>query len=187
MLAFPLVRNARQLAIPDRLWEPLGRLATALGTDREALVQQAVHALLRFHGALPGPEAGDTSPEPPREVVSRRVLDTAHDLERAISPPPAPAPAAPATLWLHGERGPLAQVTGERFLIGRGRHCDLIIDSAKVSREHAVIRKEVDGWWIEDLGSSNGTWHRQARVDRRRIEDGDEYAICADRIRCVLS
>jgi len=78
-------------------------------------------------------------------------------------------------------------VEGDRFVIGRGRHCDLVIDSAKVSREHAIIRREVDGWWIEDLGSSNGTWFQQARVDRRRIADGDEYAICAERIRCALS
>jgi len=78
-------------------------------------------------------------------------------------------------------------VRGDRFLIGRGRHCDLVLDSAKVSREHAVIRREGDGWWIEDLGSSNGTWLGKARVERRRIADGDEYAICAEKLRCVLS
>jgi hypothetical protein len=189
------VRTLREIAVPDRLWEPLGRLAEALGTDREALVSQALHALLRFHGALPGEQAApppapsaaaEARPEPAREAVARRVLDTARDLERAIAPGSGVA-AAPKVLWLHGERGPLARVDGDRFVIGRGRHCDLVIDSAKVSREHAIIRREVDGWWIEDLGSSNGTWFQQGRVDRRRIADGDEYAICAERLRCVLS
>lgn len=188
------MRTTRQIAVPDRLWEPLGRLAEALGTDREALVQQALHALLRFHGALPA-AAGEGAQEPPREAVARRVLDTARDLERAIAPPagPAtspgvdPAPGPAPALWLQGERGPLARVEGERFLIGRGRHCDLVIESAKVSREHAVIRREVDGWWIEDLGSSNGTWFKQARVDRRRIADGDEFFVCAERLRCSFS
>jgi FHA domain-containing protein len=182
------VKTVRQIAVPDRLWEPLGRLAAALGTDREALVLQALHALLRFHGAL-ADEPGETAPEAPREAVTRRVLDTARDLERAIAPSAAGGPEAaePTTLWLHGERGPLARVDGERFVIGRGRHCDLVIDSAKVSREHAVIRREVDGWWIEDLGSSNGTWYRQSRIDRRRIADGDEYFVCSERLRCVLS
>jgi len=181
------VKNLRQIAVPDRLWERLGRLAAELGTDREALVQQALHALLRFHGALPA-EAGDTVPEQPREDVARRVLDTALDLERAIAQGGAGRPsAATSTLWIHGERGPLAKVEGERFVIGRGRHCDLVIDSAKVSREHAIIRREEDGWWIEDLGSSNGTWYHQARIDRRRIVDGDEYFVCAERLRCVLS
>ena len=86
-----------------------------------------------------------------------------------------------------GEAGLLATVTGDRFVMGRGRHCDLVLGSSKVSREHAVIHREPDGWWIEDLGSSNGTWFRRARVDRRRIEDGDEYLICAEKIRCLLS
>jgi hypothetical protein len=186
------VKTLREVPVPDRLWEPLGRLAAALGTDREALVSQALHAFLRFHGALGAEEAGEAArPAPPpaeptpREEVTRRVLDTARDLERAMAPGSGPS-AAPPTLWLHGAGGPLARVDQDRFLIGRGRHCDLVIDSAKVSREHAVIRREVDGWWIEDLGSSNGTWFRQARVDRRRIADGDEYAICAERIRCAL-
>lgn len=182
--------DLRQIAVPDRLWEPLGRLAEALGTDREALVVQALHALLSFHGALP---PGGAEEGPPRQAVARQVLDTARDLERAIAPGAAPAtvpgeprPAAGA-LWLYGDHGPVARVEQDRFLIGRGRHCDLVIDSAKVSREHAVIRREADGWWIEDLGSSNGTWHRQARIDRRRIADGDEYFVCAERLRCVLS
>ncbi len=195
--------TVREIDVPDRLWEPLGRLAAALGTDREALVHQALHALLRFHGVLPpeGPveaqPSGTVTPaQPPGQAVARRVLDTARDLERAIAPGGEPVAArettggtaaAPGTLWLHGERGPLARVEHERFIIGRGRHCDLVIDSFKVSREHAVILRELDGWWIEDLGSSNGTWFAQARVDRRRIADGDEYFICAEKIRCVLS
>jgi len=191
------VKTLRTIGVPDRLWEALGRLAEELGADREDLVHQAIHALLRFHGVQalaaaptdpisPAAPAAVVAPAPPREQVTRRVLDTARDLERAITPGNGLA-AAGVTLWLHGERGPLARVERDRFVIGRGRHCDLVIDSAKVSREHAVIRREVDGWWIEDLGSSNGTWLDQARVDRRRIADGDEYFICAEKLRCVLS
>ena len=171
--------QARELKIPDDLWASLGQLAERLGIDRDALVRQALHAFLRFHGALPE--------EPPegragRAAAARRVLDTAKELERTM-----PAAVARTTLRLASEAGLLATVTTDRFLIGRGRHCDLVIDSAKVSREHAVIQREPDGWWIEDLGSSNGTWFRRARVERRRIEDGDEYLISAEKIRCQLS
>jgi pSer/pThr/pTyr-binding forkhead associated (FHA) protein len=49
-----------------------------------------------------------------------------------------------------------------------------------------VIVREGADWFIEDLGSANGTWHGHARVQRRRIEDGDEYYLCAERVRCVL-
>jgi len=181
-------RPLRELQIPDDLWGSLGELAARLGIDRDALVRQAVHAFLRFHGVLPdspvAPAAPATpAPAPgPRAAAARRVLATAKDLERAI-PLEAPLPV----LHLTGEAGLLATVSGDRFVIGRGRHCDLVIDSAKISREHAAIQREPDGWWIEDLGSSNGTWFRRARIERRRIEHGDEYLICAEKIRCLLS
>jgi predicted transcriptional regulator len=173
-------RSIRELQIPDELWGPLGELAERTGSDPDALVRQALHAFLRFHGAL----AEETAPAAggARAARTRRVLDTASELERAI-----PASRKLPMLRLVGEAGPLATVTGERFLVGRGRHCDLVIDSAKVSREHAAIQREPDGWWIEDLGSSNGTWFQRARVGRRRIEHGDEYLICAEKIRCLLS
>jgi hypothetical protein len=187
------VKSVREIGVPDLLWEALGRLAATLGVEREALVQQALLAFLRFHGALPpdglagAPAADPVAPEAlPRRDTARHVLDTATELERAITPGPGVA-AAPGRLSIHGAGGLLAVVEQERFVIGRGRHCDLVIDSAKVSREHAVIRGEVDGWWIEDLGSSNGTWFAQARIERRRIVDGDEYFVCAERLRCVLT
>jgi FHA domain len=173
-------RPLRELQIPDDLWVPLGELADRLGIERDVLVRQAVHAFLRFHGALPD------GPAPPasvaRAATARRVLDTAKELERTI-----PALRALPALRLMGSAGLLATVSGDRFVMGRGRHCDLVIDSSKVSREHAVIQREPDGWWIEDLGSSNGTWFKRSRVERRRIEDGDEYLICAEKIRCLLS
>jgi len=180
-------RPLRELQIPDDLWGPLGELAERLGIDRDALVRQAVHAFLRFHGSLPETPAAAVAtpaaqPSGQKAAAARRVLATAKDLERAM-PVTAPLPV----LHLTGESGLLATVTGDRFIIGRGRHCDLVIDSAKISREHAAIQREPDGWWIEDLGSSNGTWFRRARIERRRIEHGDEYLICAEKIRCLLS
>jgi len=170
--------------LDERQWAALGELAERLGIERAALVRQAVHALLQFHGALPPPPATTG-----RHARTQRVLDAARDLEAGLEAGlagPGVEPPGPA-LTLLGAAGPLATVRRDRFLIGRGRHCDLVLDSAKVSREHAVIRREGDGWWIEDLGSSNGTWLGKARVERRRIADGDEYAICAEKLRCVLS
>ena len=55
-----------------------------------------------------------------------------------------------------------------------------------MSREHAVVVREANDWFIEDLGSSNGTWFNKQRVKRRRVEDGDEYYICNEKIKFVL-
>ncbi|MFW6369273.1 MAG: FHA domain-containing protein [Myxococcota bacterium] len=90
------------------------------------------------------------------------------------------------SLYLMAADGELDKVAKERFLIGRGKHCDLVVQSGKVSREHAVIVTEPDGYFIEDLGSSNGTWFQKKRIKKRQIEDGDEFYICSEKIKCVI-
>jgi pSer/pThr/pTyr-binding forkhead associated (FHA) protein len=109
--------------------------------------------------------------------------------------PATPVPVRPARpeaaarrglLWLRREDGSVVEVSGDRFVVGRGAHCDLIIDSAKISREHAAFVRDAEGWWIEDLGSSNGTWYRGERVKRRRVVHGDEFFLCAEKFRCAL-
>ncbi|MCL2011473.1 MAG: FHA domain-containing protein [Cystobacterineae bacterium] len=88
------------------------------------------------------------------------------------------------SLYLQLDEGDPQEVGSSRFIIGRGRHCNLVIQSGKVSREHAVITREGDDCYIEDMDSSNGTWFNKQRLkQRRRIEDGDEYYICSERVR----
>jgi len=191
------VKTVRPLELADHLWDLYGRMAEEMGSDREALVNQAMHLFARLNGyLLPGEPATAAHPQGPaveQRALAEQVLETAARLEREVRggdlPPPIPtSPVAPGTreLVLVREDGSEVPVRSERFVIGRGRHCDLVIDSSKVSREHAAVLREGEGWWMEDLQSANGTWHRRARIERRRIEDGDEYFICAERVRCLL-
>jgi hypothetical protein len=194
------LKSVRSVALADHLWELYGRMAEEMGSDREALVNEAMHVFARLNGYLLPAEARAQPAAPPpepagdRRVVAEQVLETAARLEaevraRGDAPPPIPSgPVDPGAreLVLVREDGTETPVKADRFVIGRGRHCDLVIDSTKVSREHAAIVREGDGWFIEDLDSANGTWHRRARIDRRRIEDGDEYFVCAERVRCVF-
>ena len=199
------MRSPRQIAVADHLWEAYGRMAEEMGSDRDALVNQAMHVFARLNGFMvPGaveraaptgtaprpPAAPAGPPELPRSPVANpavgQVLEAAARLEEAIAEPTPVEAQRTIGLVVVREDGTTLDVGKDRFLIGRGRHCDLVIDSAKISREHAAIFRDGVGWSIEDLGSSNGTWHRRERIERRRIQDGDEFFVCSEKIRCVL-
>ncbi|MBZ4421293.1 FHA domain-containing protein [Myxococcus sp. RHST-1-4] len=84
------------------------------------------------------------------------------------------------------EREPVL-VSRERFIIGRGPNCDLVVRSARVSREHVAVVREGAEYFIEDLKSSNGTWFQEARITRRHVSDGDEYLLGGIRVTFTLS
>jgi hypothetical protein len=58
-----------------------------------------------------------------------------------------------------GQAGREFDLTGNRFVIGRESDCDFQIDDEKASRHHTAINRTPEGqMWIEDLGSTNGTY-----------------------------
>lgn len=57
-------------------------------------------------------------------------------------------------------------------VIGRDPGIDVELDDGRTSRRHARVLRAYGTWYIEDLGSSNGTLVNQKRVQRARIEDG---------------
>ncbi|HZH16385.1 MAG TPA: FHA domain-containing protein [Archangium sp.] len=289
-------RPARKVGIADHLWETYEDMAQQMGSDRDALINQALFMFARLNGfievartdrseapaprvaaaAAPAPSKSSAPPvlqpvnggaskaappprddtplpapapsrpsaraaaveerppantldnDPARREVAERVLETAAELERLIKgrgnepreeidEEPLPEDSddsgmdmAPedepldqdepmdqdgplddepldepggAALLLTTDNGEPQTITKDRFVIGRGKHCDLMINSGKVSREHAVIVRDGDDFFIEDLGSSNGTWFNKQRIKRRKVEDGDEYFICSERVR----
>jgi FHA domain-containing protein len=118
--------------------------------------------------------APDGTPDDPLDILDRQLPE---DEERSGSG---------GQLYLMAENGALDRIGKDRFVIGRGKHCDFIINSGKVSREHAVIVRDDGAYYIEDLGSSNGTWFNKQRIKRKQVEDGDEFFICNEKIKLVL-
>jgi hypothetical protein len=50
-------------------------------------------------------------------------------------------------------------------VLGRSRDCDVVVEDANVSRQHAEVRPSGGSWIVRDLGSTNGV-----KVNGRRIE-----------------
>jgi hypothetical protein len=73
-----------------------------------------------------------------------------------------------------GEHFPLAT---EQVSIGRSSKADILLDDVTVSRDHALVRRQPDGLYIEDAGSLNGTYVNRHRVESHRLADGDELQI----------
>ena len=80
---------------------------------------------------------------------------------------PAPAAAAAraaARGVLRGRQGDY-QLTDPVTVLGRSRRCDIVLTDPNVSRQHAEIRRQDDGFMLLDLGSTNGS-----RVNRRDVK-----------------
>jgi FHA domain/zinc-ribbon domain len=75
-------------------------------------------------------------------------------------------------------------LTGSRFTlskditqIGRHQDSDILLDDITVSRRHAEILKTSNSLLVRDLGSLNGTYVNQSRVDEFVLKHGDELQV----------
>jgi pSer/pThr/pTyr-binding forkhead associated (FHA) protein len=59
-------------------------------------------------------------------------------------------------------------LVGNLVSIGRSSDNTLILDEEFVSDHHARLRVKDDGWWLEDLSSTNGTWVKGERLTLAR-------------------
>ncbi len=74
----------------------------------------------------------------------------------------------------------------ERIVIGRGRKADLVLAEATISRAHAVVGFDTNGFFVEDLGSTNGTLVNGASVSRQQLKNDDEIQMGKLRIGVTL-
>jgi FHA domain-containing protein len=107
---------------------------------------------------------------------------TAHAREVRANGAPAgrakPAPVEiPKTWYCTLQNGEQIKLDKDTMIIGRSRTCDIVIPSAKVSRQHASLSRVNDEYFIEDLGSANGVWLRGEKITRVKVSPGDVYTI----------
>lgn len=101
---------------------------------------------------------------------------------------PGPSDNAMIRLGEIGEHAVLVirsgDLTGNRFTlskditqIGRHQDSDILLDDITVSRRHAEVVKTSNSLLVRDLGSLNGTYVNQSRVDEFALKHGDELQV----------
>jgi len=97
------------------------------------------------------------------------------------------APAPRTQMLVLTYNGETYTVDKDRYLLGRSKtQADLRLDDSNVSRQHAMIERVSNAWYVVDLGSTNGVYVDGERVARRAVRDGDIIEITTHRIECRI-
>ena len=106
------------------------------------------------------------------------LLDGVHDSDNAIV---RGADLAPGEVMLVVRQGPEIgtrySLVGEQVSVGRVPDNHIQLDDVTVSRQHAVLVQQAGAWLIRDLGSLNGTYVNNQRVDESVVQHGDDVQI----------
>lgn len=208
----PNHKTLRQFMCRDLLWGDLEQLSRELECSVDYLINESIKGYVRLRRARE-PQAAVSAPPPlsppadsslspphtaPPDAVrgadlATRVLDPhagppadlatrAPDHPVLPADPGAPPPRGPElTAIFEGKRYP---ITGDRFLIGRGKEsCDLIIRDSNASRRHGLVERVGSQYFLVDLESVNGIEHEGRRVFRQQIAEGDVFSFCGCRVR----
>jgi len=76
-----------------------------------------------------------------------------------------------------GRVGESFAVAGERMSIGRRPDAEVFLDDVTVSRDHALMIRRGEDWYLDDCGSLNGTYVNRSRIESHHLEEGDEVQI----------
>ncbi len=76
-----------------------------------------------------------------------------------------------------GREGESFAVAGERMSIGRRPDSGVFLDDVTVSRDHALLIRRGEDWYLDDCGSLNGTYVNRSRIESHHLQEGDEVQV----------
>jgi hypothetical protein len=133
--------------------------------------------------AVEGGVEAAAPPSLPVDVPAQTMIYKAP--EPVVIDAPAPEPQREVvTITVAGRKH---EVTSPSVVLGRSREADVRVADVNVSRRHAELRQEGAGYWIVDLGSTNGLEVNGKRTDKARLRDGDRILLGSTEIVFGLS
>jgi two-component system, cell cycle response regulator len=112
-----------------------------------------------------------------------RVANPLDDTTRMAPAPEVPVeaegqtPSACLVVLSGSSVGEMYRLEKDQIVLGRGEKVDLRLIDDGISREHAQVVRQGSQLFLEDLGSTNGTYCNGERVTRHPLAEGDKILI----------
>src|SRR5690348_12877408 len=175
-------KTLRHFYCRDVLWQCFERMSEDFDRGVDDLVNEAMRVFAREKGYIPAeadvratsqhnivPHAAVPKP-PPLPPPSRpsqhlpRLTGSVPALAPSETAPDAEALSVPPLYLIFQNQRFL--IDKDQFIIGRGaKTSDLPIRDGNISRKHAAVIRKNSGYFIKDLGSTNGIDFNGTRVD----------------------
>jgi pSer/pThr/pTyr-binding forkhead associated (FHA) protein len=75
----------------------------------------------------------------------------------------------------------------KQLLIGRRESCDIVLRFANVSAHHCQMYVNGGYWYVRDMQSRNGVKVNGIRVQEKRIDSGDDFAVAKHKYKLLYS
>lgn len=85
-------------------------------------------------------------------------------------------------LWKAGDRKHTFPLDVDEVSLGRRSDSDVMLLDPYISRRHCVLAREGDGYVIQDLDSTHGSFVNGERIQKRQLEPGDRIQLGQGRI-----
>ena len=166
----------------------------ALQTESEKLERLPVSQLPSdggHEGTSPPPNKRSVRQLPatlPGEMMSELEAQDTAEIHQVASPPPPKTADMLLMLVVHdGEiAGQSFQLNRPVITLGRGSECDVVINDVSISRRHAQILRQANGYFVQDLESRNGTMvNGEPLHEPRLLHIGDIVCVGNIRLECM--